>query len=753
MSYFFLYTTGLIPGGLLFLVFHPVSLLALSQSSTMVYATVGLPPTFYAPKLASLIMVSFSFFFTILLSRNIFGFFKVLFLVEYLPRLSPSCSPLIQSESGIKSRLFISFHVFSESSVLNCAVSSAVAEWRTDPWRLPPLVLKEKLKVKGFINVDLFEQLLTGFDVTKTQFILNGLRNGFPMGLKPEGPFPPSKLWVQSIVSRSDRVIVNEYLDGEVTANRMFGPFPVPRGLWKDSVTYPMSVVLKKDLTPRIISNYSHGGPTLSVNGFIPKSATKTSYPSLLAVATAMVEVGLDRVFFGVFDIKHAYRNLFIQASDWKFSIVSWQRFPNGPRVYYLDPYMGYGGGSSPCTFNLFGDGLQYILDSSCFVRDLDGFLSFLQRLIRYLDDHLLMAISAETTNLILDRMLALMIRLNIPVKGSKTIRAAPTVKFLGYLWVPRSNRITLDGQRWSEVEDRLRHLLLRLIPGEANAQDLRCLLGLLVWCSVVIPTAKIFLRGCHTVLSRLKATSLPASQARLIMITDPVLIADVAFDLEWWIELCSSFRLCGLRPTGKKISEIVVAPVLIKSDCKLVIFSDASNKGVGGYQMDPVIVAPSEIPVCLWCFSQLPEGMTMSFLEDFEPNRERRAVVNDIEVGSGYSEAAGILYVLCCFLPPWAAANPNRELGAGVWCHSDSEVVVEMWNSKRAGITLLPYLRAFAHLSALFNINLTIAHIPGSENQVADAISRKKMAKFRRLLPNAALNPTPLLYNQVIFF
>ena len=407
-----------------------------------------------------------------------------------------------------------------------------MAEWRTDPWRLPPLVLKEKLKVKGFINVDLFEQLLTGFDVTKTQFILNGLRNGFPMGLKPEGPFPPSKLWVQSIVSRSDRVIVNEYLDGEVTANRMFGPFPVPRGLWKDSVTYPMSVVLKKDLTPRIISNYSHGGPTLSVNGFIPKSATKTSYPSLLAVATAMVEVGLDRVFFGVFDIKHAYRNLFIQASDWKFSIVSWQRFPNGPRVYYLDPYMGYGGGSSPCTFNLFGDGLQYILDSSCFVRDLDGFLSFLQRLIRYLDDHLLMAISAETTNLILDRMLALMIRLNIPVKGSKTIRAAPTVKFLGYLWVPRSNRITLDGQRWSEVEDRLRHLLLRLIPGEANAQDLRCLLGLLVWCSVVIPTAKIFLRGCHTVLSRLKATSLPASQARLIMITDPLLIADVAFDL-----------------------------------------------------------------------------------------------------------------------------------------------------------------------------------------------------------------------------
>ncbi len=510
---------------------------------------------------------------------------------------------------------------------------------------------------------------------------------------------------------------------------------------------------VEKDLTPRIISNLSHGGPKLSVNGFIPESATKTSYPSLLAVATAMCEVGLDRVFFAVFDIKHAYRNLFIQACDWKFSIVSWQRFPGGPRVYYLDPYMGFGGGSSPRIFNNFGDGLHYILDSECFVRDLDGLLSFVQRLIRYLDDHLVMSISAEMTNLILDRMLALMIRLNIPVKGSKTIRAQPTVKYHGYLWLPRSNRITLDDQRWAEVEERLRHLLLLLIPGEASAQDLRCLLGLLVWCSVVIPTAKIFLRGCHIALSRLKATSLPASQARLIIITDPVLIADVSFDLLWWTDLCASFRSCGLRPTGRKISEIVVTPVRTKSECKLVLFSDASNKGIGGYSEDPVTVAPGVSPVCLWCFSQLPEGMTMTFLEEFEPSRERRAVVNDTEVGSGYSEAAGILYVLCCFLPPWAAANPDRELGAGVWCHSDSDVVVKMWNSKRAGITLLPYLRAFAHLSALFNINLTIAHIPGTENQIADAISRKKMVKFRRLLPNAALNPTPLLYNQVIFF
>ena len=84
--------------------------------------------------------------------------------------------PFIQVESGIKLRIFIPFHAPSESPVLNrVAPIIAVAEWKTDLWRLPPLVLRKKLNVKGFINVSLFEQLLTSFDITKAQFILNGL--------------------------------------------------------------------------------------------------------------------------------------------------------------------------------------------------------------------------------------------------------------------------------------------------------------------------------------------------------------------------------------------------------------------------------------------------------------------------------------------------------------------------------------------------------------------------------------------------
>ena len=131
----------------------------------------------------------------------------------------------------------------------------------------------------------------------------------------------------------------------------------------------------------------------------------------------------------------------------------------------------------------------------------------------------------------------------------------------------------------------------------------------------------------------------------------------------------------------------------------------------------------------------------------------ERRVFVNEREVGSGYAEAAGLLYVLSCFLPAWAVAHPERQPGTGVWCHTDSSCLVDMWAFKRAGVTLLPYLRAFARLSALYTINLIIVHILGVANKIADAISRRKFALMRQLLPNANLWPTVPLSESQIFF
>ena len=178
--------------------------------------------------------------------------------------------------------------------------------WRFDPWRLSPLKLQAKFQISSRVNIPLFEALLVGYNPAEALFVSNGLHRGFPMGLVPNGPTPPTKLWAHSFVSASDRVVINTYLAAEIVAGRIFGPFTLPpRGVfWGNSVVYPMSLTFKKDGRPRIISNLSAGGKLLSVNGFIPQAGRTTSYPSFREVAEAMVSVGLNTVFFSFLTLK-----------------------------------------------------------------------------------------------------------------------------------------------------------------------------------------------------------------------------------------------------------------------------------------------------------------------------------------------------------------------------------------------------------------------------------------------------------------
>ena len=79
------------------------------------------------------------------------------------------------------------------------------------------------------------------------------------------------------------------------------------------------------------------------------------------------------------------------------------------------------------------------------------------------------------------------------------------------------------------------------------------------------------------------------------------------------------------------------------------------------------------------------------------------------------------------------------------MWAYSDSQVVVDMWAAKKSCDTMLPYLRQFAHLEALYSITLIVSHNSGKLNTTADALSRQEFAKFRVLQPQADANSLPL--------
>ena len=69
-----------------------------------------------------------------------------------------------------------------------------------NPWRIPSGQLCKHLQVRTEIDVGLFSTLLQGFDPVKSAFVLEGLRDGFRLGLGTYGPFPPTRLWIESFV-------------------------------------------------------------------------------------------------------------------------------------------------------------------------------------------------------------------------------------------------------------------------------------------------------------------------------------------------------------------------------------------------------------------------------------------------------------------------------------------------------------------------------------------------------------------------
>ena len=182
--------------------------------------------------------------------------------------------------------------------------------------------------------------------------------------------------------------------------------------------------------------------------------------------------------------MESAFRNLRIHPDDWIFQVVAWQEFEGGPRWWWIDLALPFGIRVGPAIFNCFGDVLEFILKRCCFDAEARRLLT---QFLRYLDDHLLLVNGLALANTILDRMLALMNALNVPVKTSKTIRPAEVIKYTGFYWDPRKDVVTLDPERWVALYASLFDIDGRLDLGAVNAHEVRSLAGLLCWASKVI--------------------------------------------------------------------------------------------------------------------------------------------------------------------------------------------------------------------------------------------------------------------------
>lgn len=83
---------------------------------------------------------------------------------------------------------------------------------------------------------------------------------------------------------------------------------------------------------------------------------------------------------------------------------------------------------------------------------------------------------------------------------------------------------------------------------------------------------------------------------------------------------------------------------------------------------------------------------------------------------------------------------------------YCDNQDVVEVINSKRSKIPrVMDLVRDLTLCTLQHNFYFRAVHIPGKNNEIADALSRFQMERFHRLAPQANPTPTPIpahLYN-----
>ena len=555
-----------------------------------------------------------------------------------------------------------------------------------------------------------------GYDPSLIEYLVDGFSNGFdvlaqgataaaqvlpgdPPLFRPYCPNLPS-----ATASPEAEALLLTYVVGESRALRFFGPFDgPPEGKhWQEAWASPLGAVPKQDKL-RLIFHLSDGGRR-SVNERISRADGKVNYVTFEEVLYTIVKAG-PGAHLAATDVSNAFRNMPLRARDLKLMILSLKG------KWFIEACLPFGVRTGPHIYDTFGQAFNAIVLQDPQVRNAGVSIP------RMLDDHLVVGPSLETTDVALDRLLEIATEIGVPISLPKTVRACLALKWIGFWWDVKNDRVSVDAVRWERLGTRLRALLdgfASLQPSplalSINGQELRSLVGLLGWASKVIPFSRVFINALH---ANLTASGLN-SVTRAVAVRQTVVLDALALeDLQFWLGCC--YAPGG--PPGCRMSTWVYPLPPSR-----VAHTDACEVGLSVWTDS-----------LQWAFMEVPAWLTLSF--EKPPTLDWVGGADPERISSGHAELAAILFALLLFCMDWSCQT--------VRIYTDSSNAVDAWASLSSSSgSVAQYLRAIARVCMEFGITLQLRHIPGVENGIADAISRAQVARFKALHALLASRP-----------
>ena len=164
------------------------------------------------------------------------------------------------------------------------------------------------------VNTKRFRQLLeiSKYDKKKTQFLINGFDNGFPLGY--EGPTKIQKFAPNLTLRVGSPTILWNKIMKEVKEKRYAGPFTEPP--FKNFIQSPIGLVPKDGgKETRLIFHLSFPRDGDSVNSGTPTHLCKVKYASFDDAIKLCLEAG-PNCSIAKSDMKSAFRHLGMKKKD-----------------------------------------------------------------------------------------------------------------------------------------------------------------------------------------------------------------------------------------------------------------------------------------------------------------------------------------------------------------------------------------------------------------------------------------------------
>ena len=271
-----------------------------------------------------------------------------------------------------------------------------------------------------------------------------------------------------------------------------------------------------------------------------------------------------------------------------------------------------------------------------------------------------------------LRKFLQLTKTLGIPIKQEKTVFPTTCITFLGLELDSILMEVRLPIEKLVKIRELLDYFICKR---KATLKELQSLTGLLKFaCSVVVP-GRTFLRRLIDLTRGLKK---PHHYAKLTR--------EAKADLQVWKCFCDNFN-------GKS----VILPSTWETSNSLRLFTDASDIGFGGY-LGPKWFAQK--------WSGRWKGLHISVRE---------------------------LFPIIVALELWSQILHNKRIRF----YSDNIAVVYVINKKTSKDKhIMSLLRRLVTQALKYNIVFEADHIPGSQNVIADKLSRFQLQDLKILAP-----------------